>query len=81
MHSAGIARIALLIGRVRCLPRSSRHGGTPGERQDDEEHGKPSPKCISSLPAPDPVSLCRATKMRCGSDDYIEMGRSKTSVR
>ena len=42
MHSTGVARIALLIGRVRRLPRSSRHGGTPGERQDDEKRGKPS---------------------------------------
>jgi hypothetical protein len=42
VHSAGVARIALLMGRVRRLPRSSRHGGTPGDRQDDEERGKPS---------------------------------------
>jgi hypothetical protein len=42
VHSAGVARIALLIGRVRRLSRSSRHGGAPGERQDDEERGKAS---------------------------------------
>ena len=38
----GAARIALLRGRVRRLPRSNRHGGAPGERQDDEERRKPS---------------------------------------
>jgi hypothetical protein len=43
VHSAGVARIALLIGRVRRLPRSSCHGGAPAERQDDEERGKRSP--------------------------------------
>jgi hypothetical protein len=42
VHSAGVARIALLIGRVRRLSRSSRHGGAPGERQDDEERAKAS---------------------------------------
>ena len=42
VHSAGVARIALLIGRVRRLSRSSRRGGAPGERQDDEERGKAS---------------------------------------
>ena len=41
VHSAGIARIALLIGCVRRLPRSGCHGGAPAERQDDEERGKP----------------------------------------
>jgi hypothetical protein len=42
VHSAGVARIALLIGRVRRLSRSSRHGGAPGERQGDKERGKAS---------------------------------------
>jgi hypothetical protein len=42
VHSAGVARITLLIGRVWRLSRSSLHRGAPGEWQDDEERGKPS---------------------------------------
>jgi hypothetical protein len=50
VHSAGVARIVLLIGRVRRLSRSSCHGGAPGERQDDEERGEPSRSASASVP-------------------------------
>jgi hypothetical protein len=39
VHAAGVARIALLIGRVRRRTRPALHGGAPGERQDHEERG------------------------------------------
>jgi hypothetical protein len=57
VHSAGVARIALLIGRVRRLSRSSRHGGAPGERQDDEERGKASWPVHQSPPTGEPISI------------------------
>jgi hypothetical protein len=38
VHTAGIARIAILIGRVRRLSRSGSRQGARGERQRDK-HG------------------------------------------
>jgi len=55
MHSAGVARIALLIGRVRRLSRLSHHGGAPGECQDDEERGKPTLPVHQFSQAPGPA--------------------------
>jgi len=42
VHPAGIARVGLLIRRVRRLSRPDCQGGAPGERQYDKERGKPS---------------------------------------
>ena len=71
MHPAGVARIALLIGRVWRLSRHGDHGGAPGERQHDQKRGEPSipvhpflrPRPISrSIPVP-----TMATGRRLGS--------------
>ena len=40
VHTAGVARLALRIGRVLPLLWSSRYGGAPSERQHHLEHGK-----------------------------------------
>src|SRR6516164_8577960 len=40
VHTAGVSRLALRIGRVLPLLWSSRYGGAPSERQHHEEHGK-----------------------------------------
>ena len=37
VHTAGVASIILVIGRIRDLPRLACRRGAPGERQDDEE--------------------------------------------
>jgi hypothetical protein len=41
MHPAGVARIVLRIGRVWGCGLARDPLGAPGERKDDEEHGKP----------------------------------------
>ena len=58
VHTAGVARILLLIGRGPRLSRSARRGGAAGEHQDDKRNKAPPPvhrllrSALDSEPAP-----------------------------
>ena len=60
VHTAGVARIALLIGRVRRLFRPVCHRDALHERQHDEQRREPSVPVLILSELPDPASLLRA---------------------
>jgi hypothetical protein len=72
--SVGVARIALLIGRVRRLPRSSCHGGAPAKRQDDAERGKP------YLPVPAECTNRRADSAPAPDTAYEQPASTKAAL-
>jgi hypothetical protein len=78
VHSAGVARVGLLIGRVRRLSRSSCHGGAPGERQDDEERGEPSWPVHQSPRSDEPIKM-RLPSHETRSDFANSLQRARSS--